>query len=124
VQTGLQTGIPEEHKQLMSSEWLSTTQSNTYVAGIYKLDAEPVQKDTFLISSDDAGVEAIRQRSLYSEPRTIYGFDGFESLIDIELGQAVTLKHPRFGLSAGKTGMVISRSPDWIKRRVSLEVLI
>ena len=42
----------------------------------------------------------------------------------LELGGTVTITHPRFGMSAGKTGIVAKLTPDWIKMRVGVEVLI
>jgi hypothetical protein len=124
VQTNLQTGIPESSKALLSNEFLTVTNSNTAVATNYKLDAEPVQINTALISTAEATAEAARQLAIYSTPRTIYGFEGFSQCLDLVLGQAVTLTHSRFGLGAGKTGIVIKLQPDWINFRVQVEVMI
>ena len=124
VQANLQTGIPEASKALLSTEYLTVTQSNATVAANYKLDAEPVQVNTLLLGTDEATAEAIRQRDIYVTPRTIYGFEGFSQCLDLVLGQAVTLTHSRFGLSAGKTGIVTKLSPDWINLRVQVEVMI
>jgi hypothetical protein len=124
IQTDLQTGIPEAHKDLFANEWLTVTELDAAVAAVYKLDAEPVQRDTLLLATTDAEAEAQRELDLYSVPRTVYGFEGFSQLLALELGSPVTLIHPRFGLAAGKTGMVTKLSPDWINARVNVEVLI
>jgi hypothetical protein len=124
VQNGLQTGIPAEHRDLFADEYLTVTQSDSAVAAVYKLDAEPIQRDTLLLGTADADAEATRELDLYKTPRTVFGFEGFSRLLTLELGQAVTLTHPRFGLAAGKTGMVVKLQPDWINCRVNVEVLI
>lgn len=124
VQTNLQTGIPESSKALLNTDYLTVTQSNATVASNYKLDAEPVQTNTALISTAEATAEATRQLAIYSTPRMIYGFEGFSQCLDLVLGQAVTLTHSRFGLSAGKTGIVTKLQPDWINFRVKVEVMI
>ena len=124
VQSNLQSGIPESNKVLLSNEFLSVTQSNSTVATAYKLDAEPIQRDTFLIETAAATAEAARDVALYSTPRTIYGFEGTSRLMSLVLGQAVTITHARFGLSAGKSGIVTKLSPDWINNRVQVEVII
>jgi hypothetical protein len=124
VQNGLQTGIPAEHRDLFADEYLAVTQSDSAVAAVYKLDAEPIQRDTLLLGTADADAEATRELDLYKTPRTVFGFEGFSRLLTLELGQAVTLTHPRFGLAAGKTGMVVKLQPDWINCRVNVEVLI
>jgi hypothetical protein len=54
----------------------------------------------------------------------VYRFKGYAHLLTLELGQALTLTAPRFGLDAGKTGVVIGLQSDWINRRVTVEVLI
>ncbi len=124
VQSNLQTGIPESSKDMLSTEFLTVTESNTAVAANYKLDAEPIQINTLLLSKEEATAEAARQLAIYSVPRTIYGFEGFSSCLDLILGQAVTLTHSRFGLSVGKTGIVTKLQPDWINFRVQVEVMI
>ncbi|UOA07771.1 hypothetical protein [Methylobacter sp. S3L5C] len=124
VQNNLQTGIPESSKNLLNTEFLTVTSSNATVAANYKLDAEPVQVNTVLINTTEATAEAERQLAIYSVPRTIYGFEGFSRCLDLVLGQAVTLTHSRFGLNAGKTGIVTKLQPDWINFRVQIEVMI
>ena len=124
VQTNLQTGIPVDSKNYLSTEYLTTTKSNATVATNYKLDAEPIERDTDLIASLDAIQEASRDLTIYSTPRTIYGFEGFSQCLSLVLGQSVTLVHPRFGLSAGKTGIVTKLQPDWISFRCQVEVMI
>ncbi len=124
TQTGLNTGLPASHKDLFMQEYLSVTAKNQSVADTYKLNTEPVQTDTLLLTESDATAEANRLLTLWQQPRTVYTFVGYSHLLTIPLGQALTLVSPRFGLSEGKTGIVVGIQSDWVSRRVTIEVLI
>ncbi len=123
VQNGLLTTIPEDHKVMYTEEWLTETAQDTLVKAAYKLDAEPVQRDTCLQTRTDAAAEALRQLNLYKAPRTIYEFVGHGAMFLLELGQAVTLTNSRFGLSAS-LGMVVSLTPEWGSNRITVGVLM
>lgn len=124
LQNNLNTGIPEAHKVIFSTEFLTKTATNSTTATNYKLDADPSQKDSLLCVGSEASAEASRDLAIYSTPRTLYMFEGFAPLFILKLGQAVTITHPRFGLSAGKTGVVTKLQPDWLTFRIRVGVLI
>lgn len=124
VEPNLQTVIPEEHKSLYAQEWLTVTQTDSTVASKYKLLMQPNQKDTLLQTTSDAQAEATRQLNIIKTKRTTYKFTGFSNLFQLSLGQAVTLKHSRFGLSAGATGVVVGLEPDWMRGRISVSVMV
>lgn len=123
TQSNLLTGIPEQHKDLFSIEWLTATASDSSVKAAYRLNSDPVRRDTCLLVNGDAQAEAQRELDLWKIPRTVYKFPGTAELMLLELGSAVTLKHRRFNLSGGVNGMVISLTPDWLAGRIDLEVL-
>ena len=123
-QSNLDTGIPAAHKDLFTQEYLSVTAKNQSVADTYKLNTEPVQTDTLLLTESDATAEANRLLTLWQQPRTVYKFVAYSHLLTTALGQALTLVSPRFGLSEGKTGVVVGIQSDWVSRRVTIEVLI
>ena len=124
IQNNLLSAIPDSHKTSFETEWLTTTASNSNIRTSYKLDLDPVEKQTALISTIDAVAEAARLNSYFDEQRTIYRFTGKPRLLSLVLGQAVTLTHPRFGLSAGKAGQVVSLSTNWIREQVEVEVVV
>lgn len=124
VQDGLDTRIPNEHKDLYSKEWLTVTAADATTKTDYRLDGEPEQIDTYFLTESDANTEATRLLNLFKVPRFIVSFDGPARLLQLELGQAVTLTYPRFGMENGKSGMVVGLSPDWDSAAVSVEVLI
>ena len=124
VQDGLLTGIPEEHKALFAQEWLTVTASDAAVKSAYKIDEEPKQIDTFLLVDADATTEANRLLALFKVPRFSLEFEGYAELMDLRLGDYVTITNSRFGLDAGKNGTVVGLSLDWDKYKVTVEVLV
>ncbi|MDV6347466.1 hypothetical protein R2083_08055 [Nitrosomonas sp. Is35] len=124
VQEGLQTGIPEEHKDMYALEWLSVTAQDSTVKTNYSLDAEPIPVDTLLLTESDATAEATRLLNLYKTPRFVVTFTGTARLVELTLGQRVTLTYPRFGLDSAKEGQVIGLSIDWSNLTVKCEVIV
>lgn len=124
IQDNLLSSIPQQHKDLFAEEWLTVTSTNPTVQGLYKLNVDPVQKDTMLIRATDATTEATRLTNFFSTVRTIYSFTGTSKLLSLKLGQPVSLVHNRFGLSSGKSGQVVALSPDWSRGLIDVEVLI
>lgn len=124
VQTGLLTSIPQSHKDLYATEWYNKIYTDNVLKTKYKTNAVPEEKETLLLVGTEATAEATRLTNLYSKPKFVYKFTGIARLLSLKLGQAITLTHPRFGLSAGKTGQVISLSPNWLKSTIDVEVLI
>jgi hypothetical protein len=116
--------LPEVHKPLFTEEWLTTTKTDAATLATYRLNAEPVQIDTMLLTRADADTEAQRRLDLWKVPRTTYEFEGVPELLSLELGQAVTVYAPRFGMDAGVTGIVISLAPDWETGRVTVGFLV
>jgi hypothetical protein len=123
-EAGTLAGLPDRHKDLFSSEWRSTTKTDAATLAKFKLNAEPVQQDTLLLTRADAEAEAQRRLDFWKVPRTTYEFDGVPELLQLELGQAITVYNPRFGMSAGVPGIVISLAPDWNTGRVKVGFLV
>jgi len=121
--SGLASGLPASSVALLGQEWQTVTSANSTVASTYKLDALAVQQDTALISQSEATTEATRRRDLWATQRAIYKAAYYPHLLLTELGDAITLTHSRYGLSGGKTGMVVSLERDWLKGRATIGVL-
>jgi len=123
-QPGLQTAIPAEHLSLYATEWLSATASNTTVRDTYNLFVDPVPRDTCLLVEADAQAEAARDLAIRSQVRTTYRFDGAPSMLLLELGTACNLYSNRFGLAAGKVGVITGLTPDPSDFHVTVEVTV
>lgn len=124
VQKDLLTTIPAAHKELFAKEWLTETKEDATVKAKYRLHAEPPQQDTALLLRTDTSAEAQRRLNLWKVQRHVYEFEAYAALLPLQLGQAVTLHYPRFGLDAGVQGIVVMRAPDWDNARVKLGILI
>lgn len=124
MQPNITTAILEEHKSLLSEEWLKIVVNDAAILAIRKLEAEPPQKDTLLIDQSSASLEANRLLNYFKVQRKVYRFTGIRSLLSLVLGQQVRVFHNRYGLSSGVLGQVISLTPNWSDQRVDVEVLI
>lgn len=124
VQPNLTTNIPTEHKDIMKTEWYTSTVVDPEVKLMYSLNSDPIQKETVFIDRLESDTEAVRLLNYFSVPRTIYRLTGTSKLLSLKLGQAVTLVHDRFNLANGKTGQVVTLTPNWATSTVELEVLI
>lgn len=124
VQSGLLSGIPQLHKDLFAKDWLTSNKNDATVQSNYKLSAAPVMQQTMLLTRADADAEAQRQLDLWKVPRTTFEFNGLANLFTLELGQSITVYHPRYGMSAGKTGTIISLARNWQTRRVKVGFLV
>jgi len=122
IQEEIDTGIPQSSKDSFAKEWRTVTDEDSTTKTNYRLDAEPEQIDTFLVKESDASAEATRRLTLFKTQRHIISFSGRPNLIELQLGDSVTITHPRFGLSGGKTGMVVGMSINWQNLIVDLEV--
>lgn len=124
VQTGLLTAIPEQHKEMFAKEWYTVTSEDTAVKARYKLDAEPIQKNTLLLKETHASTEALRLNNLFKTPKTVFRFSGTPRLMSLVLGQAVSITHPRFNLESGESGQVVGLNVNWATKSIEVEVLV
>jgi hypothetical protein len=122
-QAGLQTSLPAEALALMGMPYQSVLAQDAATKTSYRLTMEPTREDTYLVSRTDATNEALRRLAIRKAPRTTYQFDGFATLFQLQLGQAVTLTHPRFNLAAGITGLVVSMTTKWAAGRTTVGVM-
>ena len=124
IQTGLQTGIPKEHKDMYELEYLNVTVEDSTVKTNYALNSEPVAIDTLMLRESDATTEANRLLNIYKQPRFIVSFTGTSRLVELTLGQQVKIKYPRFGMSVTKDAQVIGLSINWSNLTVKVEVIV
>ena len=109
-----------QQRQRAGAEWLTVTSTDATTATTYKLDTQPPQADTLLIDATEATTEADRRRDLWktrapsTAPPTARPPDAGGA------GRHLDPDHARFGLAAGKTGIVVSIDRDWLKGRVTV----
>lgn len=124
VQDALVSGLPPEHHDLYGEEWLTVTKVSSITATTYRLPVDTEQENTMLLRETDAEPEAQRRLDLWKVPRRVYRFTGFAQTLPITIGDGVTLYSDRFGLTSGKTGIVLSARPNWSAGRNEIEVMI
>lgn len=124
VQSTVASGLDSLSALLFSEEYLTQTQTNATTAANYNLYTDPDEVDTLLLTGAAALVEASRRLGIFSTQRKVITYTGFYSLLFEQLGASQTITHPRFGLSAGKTGQIISIAMDLVSPHVTFEVLI
>jgi hypothetical protein len=124
VQKDLQTAIQQTATTNYATEWLTVVKTDNTAATDYKIQNLPVMKETLLIVRTEALNEAQRRLDVVKVVRTVYKMTCFSSMLDLELGQAVTIVHDRFGMSSGVTGVVVGLEPDWINARINVKVMV
>lgn len=124
VQSSLTTGVVSEHLALYADEWLTVTRTDTAAADNYNLFTDPTMVETYLLSAAEAIEETNRRLNIFNVQRKIVRYRSYYHLIREKLGASQTITHPRFGLSAGKTGQIVSISVDLTSPYVNFEVLI
>jgi hypothetical protein len=124
VQSNLETGIPAEHISLFSEEWLTTTRTDSVAKAENLTYVEPDLQETLLLTAATALAEADRRLAIFNTQRKVFRYTGFGYLLLENLGSSQTIKHPRFGLSAGATGQIVSISLDWANPYITMEVLV
>lgn len=124
VQEELETGIPVEHKNMYALEWYNALSVDSTTITKYKLDQEPQAEDTLLLTQSDAANESSRRLELRKTQRLFYRFTGLPKLLQLQLGQQITIYNRRFGMSSGKPAIITRRDPDWKTGKVEMEIMI
>lgn len=122
--SGLVYVLKPEALAVLEKPYYYETVTDAQVVNQYKQIAEPVAKDTLLISQQDAQIEANRLLNMNKTPRFIYTANYFAKMLFCELGDLIYLTHPRFGLTPGKTGIAVSISRDWLQGKVTIGTFI
>lgn len=127
VQDSIDSGIPQQHKDMFGTEWFYSVKIDSTVKTKYKLQADPREKETLLLTITDAAAESQRLTDYYKVPKTIYSFTGNSRLLSLKLGQPVVLIHNRFNLynsGSGRSGQVVSLAPDWLNGTIKVGVIV
>ncbi|WP_323142709.1 hypothetical protein [Massilia phyllosphaerae] len=124
VQPNLQTSPPPEHRQMFATEWRSYTAVDAATQAAYRLYADPAPIDTCLLTPADAQAEAERRLAIVKVPRTTYRVELTPAGMLVELGEARNLFSDRFGLDAGKPGLVTSLTTNFGNYAVTAELTV
>lgn len=115
--------IPEEHKDLVKTEYMYVTAQDPATATLYKLPLDVEPTDTYLINEAQAAARAQEILDYFKVQKTVYKFKGVSKLMQLNLGQFVNITHPRFGFAAGKQAQVVSLTYNYADFSVDVEVI-
>jgi hypothetical protein len=104
---GLAGAVTEANRAAYGTEYRVATATNGGIGTTHLLAQEPDVIPTLLVSASDAATEASRRATLWGSIRTVHRLRSFSSPLALRLGQQAKLTHPRFGFSAGATGIVV-----------------
>lgn len=120
----LASALESNQVTILSEEWAKKSAENAGVMTNYRQDDAEDDAPTLLVVEFDVQAEAQRRLNLWSVPRTVFKFQGWADLLSLNLGETVTIKHPRLGLAAGNPGIITSMSEDYVAGKVTIEVLV
>lgn len=124
VQEDLESGIPIEHKNMYQLEWYNSLSVDSPTLTKYKLDQEPQQEDTMLLVQSDSVSESSRRLELRKTQRLFFRFTGMPSLIQLQLGQQITVYNRRFNMVSGLPAIVTRRDPNYKTGKVEMEIMV
>jgi hypothetical protein len=122
VQQTVASGINPASK--FDEEYWYITDENSANKTLYR-DAGTVEATpTLLITTANATDEAYKRLKLWEKPRKLITATYLPHHLFTQLGDTVTIKSSRFGLSNGEPGIVYSINRDWITGMVQIGVLV
>ena len=124
VKSSIASSITASSLPILEDEWTYSTATDATVVADYKQTTSPEPVETLLVSESDLAAESARRLALWKTPRTVFRFSAYAELLDLELGDTITLTHPRLGLSSGAVALVVGLDADYVAGRVSVEVLV
>lgn len=124
TQDNLQTALSERDKQFFDDEYLYANAANDDIADDYRMSTAVTAKATLLKSKAEAGAEAARLAALNGRPRDIYKFEGTPEMLQLALGQQVTIYHHENSMQDGVRAQVIMLAPDYKTGNCDVGVLV
>ena len=121
-------GVAETSVTELKLEWREVAVKDATACTLRRYTTRPVREETLLVVDTEATTEANKRLTFRTTGHTIIEFETTLKAMELELGDAITVVHPRFGCSAGKTGWVIGTTENLGETgspfRVKLEVLL
>jgi hypothetical protein len=112
------------HGNVYKDQYWYVEVKDSDIINLYSDTGEVKEELTHLLVTSEAQLEAMSRLDLWKIPRHLITATYLPHLIFTQLGDIVTIKSNRFGLSNGKPGLVYSISRDWITGFIEIGVLI
>ena len=101
-----------------AAQWAAC--NNQQIKVTHLMATEPAEKETFIVSAAEAVSESVRLLSLWGAVRRTYQAECIVAPLTLNLGDVISLDHPRYGLSGGVSLRIIGISESVTTRRVTL----
>lgn len=100
--------VTEANRQLYSRPYQIVKATNSGIAASYPSARDDEMVGTLFTTTANATTEASRRAGLRQQIRFTFRLRALCAPFSLQIGDCVTLKHPRFGLSSGSKGRVVS----------------
>lgn len=115
-------GVDEDHRAFVGEASRLAVAEDAGVKRVHLLAQDPDPVPTLLDEKADAEAEAARLQELYGVDRELYRVTVKTQPFRLELGDAVRVDYPRFGLDAGRVFCVVGLEEEADVNRVTLEL--
>ena len=123
-QQDLALALNTDHGTVFSDLYWFVESKDASIITLYKDSGIVQEEPTHLLVTSEAEAEADKRLDLWKIPRQLITATYLPQLIFTQLGDTVTIKSNRFGLSTGKPGIVYSINRDWITGFTEIGVLV
>lgn len=121
--TDLAAGVTDSRRVVVGKEWREASYTDATVQTKHLLSPQTLDESLLTVEAN-AVSEATRRQILRGVRRDRFilqvKLDG--TTVTLDMGDVIQLVHPRYGLSAGKTFIVLSLEPNASDRTLSLQV--
>jgi hypothetical protein len=118
----LSAGLPSDHKLQYEEEWKFVKVEDAALRNRYRHTSDPQANYSDLQIRSEALTECSRWFNLFKTQRYLFSFDGYAELLQLELGDVVSVTHKKFGFSTSRNAMVVGLTKDWATEKVGVEL--
>lgn len=108
VQTDLAGSVSESRKAFLAEEYRYATAESASIRADHPFTKDPAPIRGYFRNESDALAEAQRLLDLYGQTSAIYTVDLGTEPFTLNLGDTVNIKYPRWDLTVGRNGAVVS----------------
>jgi hypothetical protein len=123
VQQTVDATVSETRRAQLTTSGPTVQLANPNAAN-YSKTVDPGVRNSLFVYAADAAAEATRQMAIWGVTRYQFAPQTFNAPARVNMGDLVTLIHPRYGLAAGRTGAAVSIADKPSKKRIDLGILI
>lgn len=105
--SALAGGLPESTSTELTTEWRDYSVSDSAAITLHRYTNIPEREETALIDEAEVQAEAAKRLLFRKVQHKIIEFNTTASALELELGDEVTIIHPRNGCENGKNGWII-----------------